>query len=67
MQPFITVGTSAPGRMTPNSALCFLLSSTLALTFLRPPSVRRDMFMGVFATLIIGLSSVAAAGYARGI
>ena len=25
------------------------------------------MFMGVFATLIIGLSSVAAAGYARGI
>jgi diguanylate cyclase (GGDEF)-like protein/PAS domain S-box-containing protein len=66
--PYTTVMTSYPGRMAPNSALCFTLAG---IAFLLPglASGHRNtpIAIGVLGALVLGLSLVALSGYAMGI
>lgn len=60
--PFTTTETTSPGRMAPNTALCFVLSSvSLYLTFF----VRSANYQigGVIGTLVFGLGFTALVGY----
>lgn len=65
MQHTILVGTSHPGRMAPNTALCFLLG---AASIIIPPDnlvrIRNKTFL---SSLVISLSLAAAVGYFIGI
>jgi len=68
MKHDITVATSHPGRMAPNTAACFLLVG-LAL-WLRPPGWaegRVSMARVFLSSLAFGLSVVALAGYTTGL
>jgi len=64
MKHEVTVKTSNPGRMAPNTALCFVLIG-LAVAYSRAGwSVRRRSLMRVvLASLAFGLSTVALSGY----
>ncbi len=68
MKHYITVETSHPGRMAPNTALCFTLSS---LAILVGRSFGKSNFgaerMGLLASTTIGFAFVAFAGYAASI
>lgn len=64
MRHYLTTLSSAPGRMAPNTALCFTLVGAFALIAMRPASPRRGFALTVLASFVIGLASVAAAGYA---
>ena len=67
MEGYVTVMTSHPGRMAPNTALCFLLSG-LALVLVNPIH-RKTKLIGLFQPLetfgavITGLALVALVGY----
>jgi diguanylate cyclase (GGDEF)-like protein len=68
MQHYITVASSRPGRMAPNTALCFLLiGSALLLTGAGAPLRRRWHGVCLLAALAIGLSLAALMGYVVGI
>jgi PAS domain S-box-containing protein len=64
MEHYISVATSHPGRMAPNTALCFLLTGTAALVF-----AGRDRWQngvpcaGILGAIIFALGSVAVFGY----
>lgn len=60
----ITVETSHPGRMAPNTALCFLLSSIAIGLNIGSPKARQ--LSGVIGSLIFGLGFVAFIGYVTG-
>ncbi len=60
----ILVKTSHPGRMAPNTALCFLLFSIASL--LNKRKVRLIQASGVLGSLIFGLGLVAFVGYLIG-
>ena len=64
MQHYITVETSNPGRMAPNTALCFsLIGYALVLVSLSKKNWKHTMAVGIFGSLILGFSIVALAGY----
>lgn len=65
MLHYVTVETSHPGRMAPNTALCFVLSA-LAVVLHGALGARRDArsAVGALGALIVGLGVVAIAGYA---
>ena len=65
LKHYITVNTFAPGRMAPNTALCFVLSS-IALAFMMG-SIRKIRLSGVIGSLVFGIGSVAFAGYFIGV
>ncbi len=68
MEHYITVQTSHPGRMAPNTALCFLLSATAMLLLNgKKPGNRRTFFCGVLSTVVIALGLTAFGGYISGL
>lgn len=66
MRHYLTTLSSAPGRMAPNTALCFTLVGAFALIAMRPASPQRGFALMVLASFVIGLASVAVAGYVVG-
>lgn len=68
MKHYITTGTSNPGRMAPNTAVCFTLTGLLALVpLLHWPRSIRSVLRVVLASLTLGLAVVALAGYFTGL
>jgi signal transduction histidine kinase/sensor domain CHASE-containing protein/ActR/RegA family two-component response regulator len=65
----ITVQTSHPGRMAPNTALCFMLAGAV-LWVMSVSSARREqilMFTGPLGSIVLALGLVAALGYVTGL
>ena len=62
MKHDITVRTSQPGRMAPNTAVCFTLVG-IALTLPSHRSRRHSVFRVILASLSLGLGVVALSGY----
>jgi len=63
MQHYIDLYTSHPGRMAPNTALCFALSGT-TLLFSGLKSVRfESIWLGTLSAIVAALGSVAFLGY----
>jgi signal transduction histidine kinase/CheY-like chemotaxis protein len=64
MEHYIQVETSTPGRMAPNTAICFLLLGIVAVTYLNQwSSWRWAIFRSTLVSLALGLSIVALTGY----
>lgn len=64
MNAYITTQTSHPGRMAPNSALCFILSG-IALILISPTTKKPNTLIvtEIICLLILALSASALAGY----
>ncbi len=68
MEHYIGVKTSHPGRMAPNTALCFTLTGlTLLLTVARDQAPRRLAATGNLGAVVFALGVVAFGGYLTGI
>ncbi len=67
MQHYITVLTSHPGRMAPNTALCFMLSGSAVL--LSAGILRRwaALTNAILGSLLLGLAVIALFGYVIGL
>jgi PAS domain S-box-containing protein len=65
MEHYVTVATSNPGRMAPNTALCFSLTG-IALLFANPAAgqTSRIYLTAVLGSITFGLGVIAFAGYA---
>lgn len=62
MKHHITVETSHPGRMAPNTALCFLLTATAMFLSLNK-NQKTVQISGVLGSMVFGLGLVAFVGY----
>lgn len=60
MEHYITVETSHPGRMAPNTALCFTLT---AIGLIFALDITRSFIVGVMSALVVGLGFIAFSGY----
>jgi PAS domain S-box-containing protein len=68
MEHYITVATSHPGRMAPNTALCFVLTGLAILVMGHKKSFRlRPLTGGLLGSVILALGAVAFFGYLSGI
>ena len=68
MQHYIEVGTSNPGRMAPNTALCFSLTGmTLLIGAFSNYGTRSQAWIATLGALIIGLGIAAFTGYFIGV
>jgi len=67
MQHYINVATSHPGRMAPNTALCFSLSGLALLLAQMNFATHRSLWVGTLGAIIIALGSVALSGYLSGL
>ena len=64
MKHDVTTKTSAPGRMAPNTAICFtLVGLSAALSPASWSSEARSVFRVILGSLAMGLSTVALSGY----
>ena len=64
MQHYITVETSHPGRMAPNTALCFSLTgAALVMLGTRVNVWKPALIAGILGSLIFGLGFIALTGY----
>ncbi len=65
MEAYVTVKTSHPGRMAPNTALCFVLAGTaLALANLKNFPKTKFWMLGILGALTLVLGVIALIGYA---
>lgn len=64
MEHYITVGTSDPGRMAPNTALCFLLTGIGLWVGAR--ATKRFLLLGGIGALVVVLGAIAFMGYLSG-
>ena len=61
IDPFVTIGASAPGRMAPNSALCFLLTAAgIGIPRINYANYARL----VLGFAVVGIAAIALLGYA---
>lgn len=68
MTHYITLSTSHPGRMAPNTALCLVLTGVAIMFSGHPkPCPRRPLVIGILGSLILALGGVAFFGYLSGI
>jgi signal transduction histidine kinase/CheY-like chemotaxis protein len=68
MKHDVTVGTSQPGRMAPNTALCFVLIGLGAVVeLLEWPAPRKSLVKVILGSSAFGLSAVALSGYFTGL
>jgi PAS domain S-box-containing protein len=63
MRSWVTVGTSHPGRMAPNTAVCFTLAGVGLLLVARGGGRRADAVAATFGTTVASLGILALAGY----
>jgi len=67
MEHYIQVATSHPGRMAPNTALCFSLTGlTVLITLLRGRLISTAAATGILGAIIISLGFIAFSGYLAG-
>ncbi len=68
MQHYVSVKTSSPGRMAPNTALCFvLLGATLLLLASALPVLIKTWINSLLASAILALALIALSGYGLGV
>lgn len=68
MQHYITVETLHPGRMAPNTALCFLLTGIGLIAAARSRfDYQTSAIVGITGALVFGLGLIACSGYAIGL
>ncbi|RLE17647.1 MAG: hypothetical protein DRJ50_13835, partial [Actinobacteria bacterium] len=68
MKHDITVGTSNPGRMAPNTAVCFTLFGLCGLVWqLRWKPIHRSVLVVILGSVTFGLGVVALTGYMAGL
>lgn len=64
MEHYITIATSHPGRMAPNTALCFLLSGSVIVLAARDEcGSRRNPCLGLVGSIVTALGLIALFGY----
>jgi len=64
MEHYITVLSSHPGRMAPNTAMCFLVSgAAIFLAFSTPSKTISKNILGVSGSMVLGLGAIALFGY----
>jgi len=64
MEHYITVLSSYPGRMAPNTAMCFLISgASIFLAFSTPSKIISKNILGVSGSMVLGLGAIALFGY----
>lgn len=67
MEAYITTKSSHPGRMAPNSALCFVVAGLALLSTYRPARTSPGRIGGWLGAVLLALATAALSGYVAGV